>query len=82
MGKTKKAKLSYSEEYNVFKFAKERLEQEPELPIKEVKLIRDCGSKMARLAKKEGDTDLQVEAVRVQLRAKRRIGQMVFGSVD
>jgi hypothetical protein len=37
---------------------------------------------MAKLAKKEGDTEMQVAAVRVQLRAKRRIGQMVFGSVD
>jgi hypothetical protein len=83
MGRTKKAKAqSVGEQWHLFKFAKERLEQHPELPITEVKVILDCASKMARLAKKEDDTEMQVDAVRVQLRAKRRIGQMAFGTVD
>jgi hypothetical protein len=37
---------------------------------------------MAKLAKGEIDIETQADAVRVQLQAKRRIGQMVFGSVD
>ena len=83
MGKTKKAKaMSVAEQWHIFEFSKERLEQHPELPIKEVKVIWGCASEMAKLAKKEGDTEMQVAAVRVQLRAKRRIGQMVFGTVD
>ena len=84
MGKTKKKKaepLSYRETWHLFDHAKGRLEQ-PELKIDEVKVILDCAVDMAKLAKKENDTKTQADAVEVQLRAKRRIGQMVFGSVD
>jgi hypothetical protein len=85
MGRTKKkAKaepLTYEQTWRVFDHARGRLEQ-PELPIKEVKVILGCAGEMARFAKKEGDRKTQADAVEVQLEAKRRIGQMVFGTVD
>jgi hypothetical protein len=84
MGKTKKKKaepLSYRETWDLFNVAKGRLEQ-PEPQISDLKEILDCAVDMAKFAKKENDTKTQADAVEVQLRAKRRIGQMAFGSVD
>jgi hypothetical protein len=37
---------------------------------------------MAKFAKKEDDRKTQADAVEVRLRAKRRLGQMVFGSAE
>ena len=82
MGRTKKAEaLSYYETCELFEAAKEKLEQ-AELTIGEVKAILDRAGQTVKRAKDKKDRTLQAEAVRVQLRAKRRIGQMVFGSVD
>ena len=82
MGKTKKkAKLSYGETWRRFDIAKGNLEQ-PNPNIDDLKVTLDRAVDMARFAKKENDRKTQADAVRVQMRAKRRIGQMVFGSVD
>jgi hypothetical protein len=82
MGKTKKAEqLSYEQTWRLFDHAKGKLEQ-PELKIDEIKVVLGCAVDMAKFAKKEGDIERQADAVEVQMRAKRRIGQMVFGSVD
>jgi hypothetical protein len=87
MGKTKKAKansddeLSYETVRELFERASERLEH-AELSIAEIKAILDRAGQMVKRAKGERDKELQADAVEVQLRAKRRIGQMVFGSAD
>ena len=65
----------------LFEAASERLKQ-VELTIAEVKAILDRAGQTVKRAKDKKDNALQAEAVRVQLRAKRRMGQMVFGSVD
>jgi hypothetical protein len=84
MGRTKKKDeaMSYEQTWRVFDHAKGRLEQPEELKINEVKVILDCAVDMAKFAKKENDIERQADAVEVQLRAKRLIGQMAFGTVD
>jgi hypothetical protein len=87
MGKTKKKKanddefLSYETLMELFEAAREKLNQ-AELTIVEVKAILDRAIQMEKRAEDEIEIETQADAVEVQLRAKRRIGQMVFGSVD
>ena len=89
MAKTKKKakangdepEMSFEQTKELFERASKQLEQ-VEQTIIQLKAILDRGVQMAKLAKDKGDRELQADAVEVQLRAKRRIGQMVFGSVD
>lgn len=50
--------------------------------VEEVKAILDSATRMAKDAKKVKDKELYADMVKVQMRAKRRLGQMVFGGAE
>ena len=84
-GRKPSGKAKMSEEDKIllmlanFADAVKQLEQQAEITIRRLKEIRGIANKVLKYAKKQADKELHADAKGMQMRATRRMGQMLFG---